>query len=645
MRRSLRHLLTACLTACLAAAVQAQVPQPVDVDEDTGRVSAWKGLRVLETTDPTLSVDQAAALMTDGPATTVDSPVRVFGRAQEPHWTMLTLRNTTASALFRLLVLEATTQFDIRVYRREPTGRWQAVKSQADLAAGRIGGGSVYPVWAVQLAPNETVHLLARTEGPSVLRFPLYLYHPAAYVEGERTTHLIMGLTVGICLFIGVYVGWLRRHLNDPSVPLFLYMLAGDLLGALWISGFLSELFPAVPEHVRSQIGFAAYAVLFGAASLHARIYLDLATWAPRTDRLLRAIGWFCLALAPWFSLVFPVGARLFIVWGGAVLTLLLVHVYAKAARRKISLSWLIVAAWIASLFISSTFLIARLSGGTVVWSHHRLALLQATLIAVCFGLAMIQRLMVQRDTLARERREAVMQKEQSAALMRQRSLLFSATSHDLRQPLSSVGLLVDLLKSARAPAEQAAHARKLDQALQEVDNLLVGIQQLASAHETSRLPPLESVSLDALLAPLVEEYRERSRNRHLSIRYVPSRLSIATHPPFLLRIVRNLLSNAVRYTEPGNRILIGCRRGGGLRLVIADTGRGMSAEQIKHAFDPFQRFDTEAPIPDGFGLGLFSAKALADALGMKITVRSEPGRGTVFSIYFPQSPPDTDGK
>ena len=143
-------------------------------------------------------------------------------------------------------------------------------------------------------------------------------------------------------------------------------------------------------------------------------------------------------------------------------------------------------------------------------------------------------------------------------------------------------------------------------------------------------------MALDALLRPLIDEYRGRAEYKRMAIRYVPSRLAIVTHVPYFQRIVRNLLSNAIRYSDAGDRILVGCRRAGGLCLAIADTGHGMTEAQTQRAFDAFQRFDPEGAIPDGFGLGLFSTRSLADALGLTVSLRSRHGRGTEFCLSLP---------
>ncbi len=627
----------ACCIQFPAGTASAAPSPPVTVAADAERVPIWQGLRIVATGDRQLAPERAAQLAAGSAAMTVDSPERVLGRGTSPYWALFSLYNPESFEQLRLLAVEATTQFDTRMFERDGTGTWSPIKSLADTAAGRIGGGTRHPVWTLRLAPRQTTELLLRVEGPAIVRFPVFAYQPMSFAGRERPIHIALGVALGACLFVGLYIVSLRRHLDDKSVPLFICMLIADLVGALWLTGFLSELLPAVPESALSPIGFAAYAALFGCGSLHARIYLNASASAPSAARLMQMLGWLWLALAPWFALAFPVASRLLIVWGGTAVALTLVVISVRAARQRIPLSGFIAAAWLVYLLVGSSFLIARIIDDPLLWSSNILALVQTAVIAILFGFAMSQRLMRQRDTLAAERQEAVMQREKGAALMRERSLLFAATNHDLRQPLVGVSQFAYLLKSANTAAEREEHSHMLDIALKEVDELLVSIQQLATVHEVSHQPVFETVRLDEMLRPVIEEYRGRSEYKRINIRYVPSGLSITTHVPYFQRIVRNVLSNAIRYTERGDRVLVGCRRGGGLRLVILDTGRGMTEDETSRAFEAFQRFDAEKSIPDGFGLGLFSTKTLANAVGLTVSLHSHKGRGTEFRIVFPR--------
>ncbi len=633
MKRGLLCLLAAWSVWCIALAAQASPPAHVLIPPEAEIVPIWKGLRVIRPADRLLAPQQAAELAAASGAMSVDSPERVFGRGTSPYWALFSLHNPDAIVQQRMLALEATTQFDTRLFERSETGEWYRVGSLSDAAAGRIGGGTSYPIWMLHLAPQRTIELLLRVEGPAVVRFPVSIYQPARLAEDLRKIYLVLGIALGICLIIGAYVVSLRRYLDDKSVPLFVCMIVSDMVGALWLTGYLNALLPALPESVLSPIGFAAYALLFGCGSLHARISLNSVAWSPKSDRYLQVLAWLWLALAPWFSMAFPVAARILIVWGGTTTALILVVISILAARKRVPFSGFITAAWLVYLLVGTHFLLARVADNPSLWSSSTVTLVQATLIAILFGSAMIQRLMRQRDILIAARRQALEQREQGAALMRERSLLFAATNHDLRQPLVGVSLLAYLLKSAETPEERAEISKKLDIALKEVDDLLVSLQQLAAVHEAAHDPVFESVKLDELLLPVVEEYRARSECKRITIRYVPSRLSITTHVPYFKRIVRNALSNAIRYTTGGDRILVGCRRGSGLRLVIADTGHGMTEEQTVLAFDAFQRFDTDMSIPDGIGLGLFSTKSLAHVLGLEVSLHSRVGHGTEFRI------------
>lgn len=638
MTRGLHLLLGACCMLSLAAGAWAGIPSPLEISSSAERVAAWSGLRIVSPPAAQLTPEQAAELAVGGGARTVDGPNQILGRGTVPFWALFSMRNPDAAVQIRILSFEVTTQSDVRLFARDALGEWRRIKSRAEESAGRIGGGTAHPAWLLRLEPLHTTELLLRVEGPAVVRFPVFVHHPLQYAEWERQFHVIVGLALGCCIFIVVFIGSLRRYIEDISLPLFVGMLAGDLIGALWLSGFLSELFPGLSEDVLSPIGFAAYATLFGCGAWHARIYLSTATWAPRMDRLLLGLGWFWLALAPWFPLAFPVAARVVLVWGGLTVALVLVAVSLLAIRRRIRFSAYIAAAWLAYLLVGSAILLTRVVDNPSLWSSGPIALIQAVVIAVLFGLAMNQRLLRQRNALVAARQEAESRQQQEKQLSRERGLLFAATNHDLRQPLLGVGLFADLLKSARTDEERAEYAHKLDLALKEVDVTLIGIQQLAAVHEASHSPVMETAKLDDLLAPLIEEYRNRSTSKSITLRYVPSRLSITTHVPYFQRIVRNALSNAVRYTDHGDRILVGCRRGGGLRLVIADSGRGMSEEQTKKAFDAFQRFDTKLSIHEGFGLGLFSTKSLANALGIDVSLHSREGRGTEFRVSLSRS-------
>jgi signal transduction histidine kinase len=120
-------------------------------------------------------------------------------------------------------------------------------------------------------------------------------------------------------------------------------------------------------------------------------------------------------------------------------------------------------------------------------------------------------------------------------------------------------------------------------------------------------------------------------------MRVCATKANVVSNPVLLGGILRNLVTNAVKYTEPGGRILIGCRRSGSeVRIDVYDTGIGIASEQLARIFDAFERLDSARC--DGLGIGLFVVRRALDVLGHRIEVRSAVSRGTRFSIIAPAS-------
>ena len=112
-----------------------------------------------------------------------------------------------------------------------------------------------------------------------------------------------------------------------------------------------------------------------------------------------------------------------------------------------------------------------------------------------------------------------------------------------------------------------------------------------------------------------------------------------------LSQVLINLLSNGIKYNRPHGKVTLGFRKGDNEegQIFVADTGRGISEDQIKSLFKPFTRLDsTDSSIP-GLGMGLVISKRLVELMGAKLRVRSRKGEGSEFSIHFPMKDPKND--
>jgi CheY-like chemotaxis protein len=149
-------------------------------------------------------------------------------------------------------------------------------------------------------------------------------------------------------------------------------------------------------------------------------------------------------------------------------------------------------------------------------------------------------------------------------------------------------------------------------------------------------------VAVQTLLDRLDSDFRPVAHAKGLEVRMAPSAAVLWTDTLLLERILRNLVSNAVRYTEAGG-VLIGCRRRGtGVRIDVLDTGLGIPQEQLSRIFEEFHQLNNPARTRQGgSGLGLAIVKRAADLLGHPIEVASLFGRGSRFSITVPLAPPE----
>ncbi|AQU81246.1 MULTISPECIES: ATP-binding response regulator [unclassified Halomonas] len=220
-----------------------------------------------------------------------------------------------------------------------------------------------------------------------------------------------------------------------------------------------------------------------------------------------------------------------------------------------------------------------------------------------------------------------------------------AAVSHDLLQPLNAARLFASALETHALPEASQALVGHIGRSLKDVEGLLgtlVDISRLdAGVLHADKAPFAVSTLLDAL----AEEYQQVAAVRGLTLHYVPSSALVESDLALLARVVRNFLSNAVRYTEQGH-LLLGCRRRSqGLEIIVGDTGPGIPELQRKAIFLEFRR--ASQPLNNhsrGLGLGLAIVDRISTMLDHPITLTSKLGRGSLFSILVPYAPSTTGG-
>ncbi|HTV33879.1 MAG TPA: CheR family methyltransferase [Methylocella sp.] len=239
---------------------------------------------------------------------------------------------------------------------------------------------------------------------------------------------------------------------------------------------------------------------------------------------------------------------------------------------------------------------------------------------------------------IERTQAEAVAEAARLAAneANRAKSRFLAAAGHDLRQPLQSIGLLQGLLEAQVASPQARATLARLGDATEQMTELIDALLDLNQIESGGIKLELTDLSVAPLLTQVVHDFTPLASAKGLELRCVPVASIIRGDRRLLVRMLCNLVSNAVKYTDNG-KILTGCRRrGNNLRIEVWDTGIGIPPDKINAVFDEFYRVDEAEGDKFGFGLGLHIVKRFANLLGYQIDIRSTLGKGTMFAVVIP---------
>jgi two-component system CheB/CheR fusion protein len=224
--------------------------------------------------------------------------------------------------------------------------------------------------------------------------------------------------------------------------------------------------------------------------------------------------------------------------------------------------------------------------------------------------------------------------KQQAERANAAKSRFLAAASHDLRQPLQTLHLLQGLLaKVVKGEGTQKLIAR-FDQTLAGMSSMLNTLLDINQIDSGAVRVEKVTFRIGDLFDVLRDEFACHADDQKVALHVVPCSLSIHSDPRLLEQMIRNLLSNALKYTKRG-KVLLGCRRRNGkLSIEICDTGPGIPEEELQAIFEEYRQLDNAArERSQGLGLGLSIVKGLGNLLEHRVYVRSHPGRGSVFGI------------
>ncbi|MGR4067140.1 NahK/ErcS family hybrid sensor histidine kinase/response regulator [Billgrantia sp. C5P2] len=238
-----------------------------------------------------------------------------------------------------------------------------------------------------------------------------------------------------------------------------------------------------------------------------------------------------------------------------------------------------------------------------------------------------------------RRRIEAELREARDAAQQANRSKdrYLAAASHDLLQPMNAARLLVATLLERRLETEVSELAQRIHLSLEGAEELLTDLLDIARLDQDRVEPQLEPFALRDLTDSLAAEFSSLAAGQGLGFHHCVADAWIVSDYRLLARVLRNLLSNACRYTRKGGVLLGARRRGEALWIEVWDSGVGIPVDQLGAIFQEFHQVGVRhARDRKGVGLGLAIVERIVSRLGHEVTVRSWPGRGSCFAVRVP---------
>jgi PAS domain S-box-containing protein len=247
------------------------------------------------------------------------------------------------------------------------------------------------------------------------------------------------------------------------------------------------------------------------------------------------------------------------------------------------------------------------------------------------------------RDVTDRMRVEREIREAHAAAdrANRGKSRFLATASHDLRQPLQSLALLNGALRRLVEDSEANEALEQQEQAIAAMSRLLNALLDVSKLESGAIKPDITDFKVAQLFEELRREFAGLASSKGLDLVVEPTNARVRSDAALLSQALKNLVSNAIKYTHSGWVRLRTSSLGPLVRIEVCDSGRGISNEHLPLIFDEFYQVGVATNTSrDGYGLGLSIVHRVVQLLDLRIDVQSEPGTGSTFSLEIPSSAP-----
>ncbi|MHB8877874.1 MAG: sensor histidine kinase [Myxococcaceae bacterium] len=226
--------------------------------------------------------------------------------------------------------------------------------------------------------------------------------------------------------------------------------------------------------------------------------------------------------------------------------------------------------------------------------------------------------------------------------LEQQREDFIRAVSHDLRTPLSTVVVAAEVIKrQAGNPQKVVRGVESVVTAARRMDAMIQNLVDSARIEAGQLVLERERLELRDQLEGLIERLAGAMETQRITLELPPGVPEVWADPLHVERMLTNLLSNALKYGEPGTPVRVSlAERPDEVQVAVSDQGPGIAPEDLRHLFERYYRAPGARERRHGVGLGLFIVKGLVEAHGGRVWVESAPGRGSTFYFTLPRAQP-----
>lgn len=223
--------------------------------------------------------------------------------------------------------------------------------------------------------------------------------------------------------------------------------------------------------------------------------------------------------------------------------------------------------------------------------------------------------------------------KRQAEEAVQTKNRFLATAAHDMRQPVMALSIYADQL--LEGPEEHQAIVPKIAKAAAAVNRLFDSLFDLARMDNEQMTLRLDQINISEVMQDLFDQYEPVAAAKGIELKMRTCRRQLTTDPVRLRRMIGNVVSNAIKYTPEGKKVLITARsRAAGLTVDVWDQGIGISLSELQKVFLEFYKVEGSGAT-DGFGLGLSIVARLAHALNTHVSVSSQLGRGSVFRLVI----------